>query len=152
MIGDNYEKSLPCTLTEDELRQNGLTLARLIAKHEEVESEKKLANNGFKERIDEINSSLRKISRIVADGREWRLVEVYEALNREELKVETIRTDTGEIVSRRDPTPDERQQTLFKDEQEKLEKETDDPPFEADKGHPAGQIDASREESVDSGD
>lgn len=118
MIGDNYEKSLPVKLTEDELRQYGQELARLISKKEEIEGEKKLANSGFKERVDEIEASMKRIGRAIAEGREWRMIECFEVMNGPERKVEVIRNDTQQIVSRRDPTQEELQKHFFRDDGE----------------------------------
>jgi hypothetical protein len=106
-------KSLPCTLTREESHNYAKDCARLIRELEIVEREKKDAMNGFKERIDGINTMAGAISEKVNANQEFRDIDCNEEFDYLKLRVRTVRTDTGEVVEDRRMTAKEMQRPLF---------------------------------------
>ncbi len=93
--------------TSAELAAKGRELGSLIQKHDKVTQEKKDTVAAFKVQLDELDSDLRNLARVVTTGIEMRPVECGERFNRERELVETYRIDTTEIVANRPMTADE---------------------------------------------
>lgn len=107
------KRFLPCELTESEKVERGATLAReLVALNQaqDAEAERRKAE---KIELEKREAEIRMLSVIVASGRETREVEVEIFADHDAGQVYTMRTDTGEILSRRDIRPEERQISLL---------------------------------------
>ena len=102
-----YKLVLPCGLRGDEIQAKGEATAKMVTELAEVENEKKLANNGFKERIDALDGAIQKNSREINSKTEDREVDVEEWLVMDDRKVVVNRLDTLERVSDRDASDDE---------------------------------------------
>jgi hypothetical protein len=105
--------NLPVKLTNDELLIRSNELAEQVQELAAIEYRKKLANNAFKEEIEKTEESVGQLARIVKDREEYRDVEVREVKNMERLTMDTVRLDTGEVVSYRDLKGHERNLDLF---------------------------------------
>lgn len=69
---------LPCPLTPDEQRLKGVALAAAAAEKAKIEAEKKLANEGFKERLSAVESKISDLRAEVSSCTEQRPVETRE--------------------------------------------------------------------------
>ncbi len=115
------QESLPVRLTEEEIIARGAEMADAEAKldaaerglDEQIES----ARAGRKiaeERIAEARREVRRLGKIVREGREDRLVDVTEQLDVAASAVHTVRLDTGEIVRTRSMNEADRQRSMFR--------------------------------------
>jgi len=104
--------SLPCPMTPEEHRLKGIALANANQEKARIEAEKKLANEGFKERLSAIDSRIGELRHEVISGCEHRPTEVREVRRYQTHMVDTIRLDTGETIRSRPMTVSERQEVL----------------------------------------
>jgi hypothetical protein len=111
---------LPVKLTEVELAlkaqelataEAGLGTAEMAATAylEEVKAEK----GRLQSEVEKSRRSVRCLARIVRERAEEREVPIVEQSDFEAGAVNTVRTDTGEVVATRGMTPEERQRSLF---------------------------------------
>jgi hypothetical protein len=111
---------LPVKLTEVELAlkaqelataEAGLGTAEMAATAylEEVKAEK----GRLQSEVEKARRAVRCLARIVRERAEEREVPIVEQSDFEAGAVNTVRTDTGEIVATRGMTPEERQRSLF---------------------------------------
>jgi hypothetical protein len=105
--------NLPVILTEPELILKGEELAQQVHDLAGVESRKKAANSAFKEEIESLEIKIASVARIVRERREYREVEVKDVRDEERMLMNTVRLDTGEVVSYRDLKGHERNLKLF---------------------------------------
>ena len=116
MSDNKIQKSLPVQLTDPELRAFGDQIAKIISDHAALEDQKKEAASSFKAQLDALDAQMRRISIIITQRQEWRLVECYTVANYTALTMELYREDTGELVSSRKLSSDEMQGRLPIDE------------------------------------
>ncbi len=110
-----YIKRIEVDITEDEARQRGEELARIVKDIERVEAEKKASNADLKKRIDALDARKAELAEVIRTGREDREVEVFNARNESRCLIETCRADDGEIIESRPMTATERQLKMFPD-------------------------------------
>lgn len=108
---------LPVKLTDEELQIRSRELAEKLTEIEAVDEDRASAMAAFKARKDKLVLDSRRLTRIVRTGQEEREVHVTETKNWERGTIETIRLDTGEVVSSRPMNPSERQEALFLSEE-----------------------------------
>jgi hypothetical protein len=99
-------------MSQTEVVLKSKALAAKLDEKAAVLLEKKLANDRFKERIEECDEAVLKLSREVRTRLEERPIECTESPRYGEMMVDLIRMDTGEVVSSRPMHPSERQQAL----------------------------------------
>ena len=104
---------LKCELTDDELRENGIILARANGKIIELEAQKKKFNDQIKADISSAEAEISRLSTILQNGYEFRQVEVEEKQDFEEKKIFVIRLDTGEEIRSRNMGPEDLQENMF---------------------------------------
>jgi len=102
-------ETLSCTLTPAESAARAFELAVLVRKIEDEETAAKAAAAAARDSMKELDADLRRLARVVREGKEDRQVEVRVTRNPTDATVETVRVDTGEIVRSRAMTPEERQ-------------------------------------------
>jgi hypothetical protein len=114
---------LPVTLTKDEILARGKELARVKDEHtraaDELETAQlawKTMKEGFANRISEAEDRMRQLARAINSGVETRDVEVCDEPEFKAGVMNTVRLDTGELVSSRGLTEAERQRSLFRPE------------------------------------
>ena len=105
-------RRLPVRLEYDEIRLKGMRIATLEAEVEAIEEEKKAVTGDFKSKIDGRRTEISALSRQVNERQEYRQVEVIERKDWVERTVETVRTDTGEVVDSRPMSPSELQRPI----------------------------------------
>lgn len=108
-------KRLPCTLTEKERLQFADEMANAAQEVESIELTRK-------SQMDQINSELKQakaraqlLTGIVASKTEYRDVAVEVKLDYDKGKVIKTRTDTGELISERFMTDEEKQTSMLDD-------------------------------------
>jgi hypothetical protein len=105
-------KELPCALSEEEKRLRGRELAAEVRKKLDLEDEKKDVMADFKERKDEIDTKIVKLTNTVTSGQEPRQIECEERPNYDERIVEIWRLDIEERAESRPMEPHELQAEL----------------------------------------
>lgn len=107
-----FEK-LPVQLSNDEVRLKGEELAQQRKAWEAKKAERKAVAARLKEELDELDDKICTLADQVKNRREHRDVEVAELKDFEQGKVDTVRSDTGEVVRSRAMTGGERQVSLL---------------------------------------
>lgn len=103
---------LPCQLATHELIEKGRDLEAELARRDEIERERKAAADGFKEQIEEQAAKIRDLRKCIRTQQEERPVTVCVTRDYRRGQVLRTREDTGELLSERAMTPDERQQEM----------------------------------------
>jgi hypothetical protein len=107
-----FEQMLPCTLTDDELRERGDEIVKVLQTIDDIKAEKKIATDGLKARIQIQESRGREIREAIRSKSEDRSVECIESFHFRLGVARVTRTDTGEQVSERALRASERQPSL----------------------------------------
>lgn len=105
-------KELPCRLSDEEKRLRGRELASEVKKKLDLEDEKKEAMAEFKERKEEIDGRIVKLTEVVNSGSEPRQVECEERPDYASKLVEVWRLDYHEVAFTRPMEPHELQAEL----------------------------------------
>lgn len=92
---------LPCVLTTEERAARAQELATHVRKLDEEETAAKSAASAARDTIKEMEAELRRLARIVREGREEREVEIRSYRDLDEKLFLTIRLDTGERIRQR---------------------------------------------------
>ncbi len=123
MKSETRTMQLPVLLTHDELFARGQELARVKDQHTKAADELETATIGWKtakesfaNRISEAEDRMRGLARVIQSQRELRDVEVTDEPDYKLGVMNTVRLDTGELVSSRGLSEAERQRSLFKPE------------------------------------
>ena len=80
-----------------------------VMKIKEWKQEKKALENETQDR----RAKLSLVGRVVREKREFRAIEIIESPNAAAKTVDTVRTDTGEVIETRGMNPRELQSSLF---------------------------------------
>jgi hypothetical protein len=107
-----YQEPLLVKITPQDLQPKANELARVIAQRDAMKVNKREANAKFREQIAYFDERINELAESVREGSERRPVEVVERLNLRLNQVEVVRTDTGETISKRAATAEDRQETL----------------------------------------
>ena len=105
--------NLKCTLLSAQLDERRDVLANQVEKLGELEEDRKDAAASYKKKIDELELEMSAVAKEIRERAEYRDVEVKREKNYSEGTEETIRLDTGEVVSTRVLEPKERQIELL---------------------------------------
>lgn len=121
MAGDlgRIERELACVLTDEEVQSRARLLAETVTTMDEVQAERTGRMKEFKDRLTGLNEQQRKLSRVICDRSERRMVlcAVRFHLPVEGLK-RVVRMDTGEVVGEEPMSESERQLHLFAAQQD----------------------------------
>ncbi len=101
-------ENLKCMLTDDEVKQVGETMARLIQTKAGLEKDKKSAMASFKAKIDAADAQIIDNSNKVCDKYEYRDVDCVQCMNFTVHTIWTVRSDTGEKIEDRKMTVQEK--------------------------------------------
>ncbi len=102
-------QELPVRLTPEEKARKSEQLVKALEDKDGLESAKKAASDDFKQRLTLKDGEVKKLTREVSTGVEYRDVACEEVMAFGRNQVDLIRQDTGEIVSSRSMRPEERQ-------------------------------------------
>lgn len=107
-------RSLPCTLSDVELREKGDQLAQAFNDVEVAESQEKAMKSQFKAKKEELQARLSRLSSLIQSKTEMRDVEVVKQTDfkKDENHVTETRLDTSKVLTTRDLTDEERQRHL----------------------------------------
>lgn len=108
---------LPCALTDTEVIKRADRLVKIAEESATLDWELEVRKKDHKEKQGGLTSEAKQLCREVKSRSEDRMVEVKETFYWERNSVERVRLDTGEIVSARSITADERQRQLELDEE-----------------------------------
>lgn len=106
------ELELPCVMTEEELRLKTQQLAALPDEITRLELAKKAKTTDYATTIKAKQAELQQLAHEVKTGKELRIVACIEQPLYGAEMVETVRTDTHQVVSKRPMNPSERQEVL----------------------------------------
>lgn len=101
--------TLPCVLTDQEKADRAMELAVLVRKLDEEETAAKAAAAAARDSVKEMEAEVRRLARIVREGKEERQVETVSTRDLDEKLFITIRKDTGERIFQRALTQEELQ-------------------------------------------
>ena len=101
MIQEDAIEKLPCLLSEDELRQRGEELARMVGERDDLEAERAAASKEAKDTIGRLELRLAQLASEVRARTVYRDVTVHAVANFQTKALEWIRLDTGEVVRQR---------------------------------------------------
>jgi len=110
-------RELTCKLNEQERLAAGDDLAKVMDSINSCEKEKKSITSSYTARLNELKSKADGLHLKVKDRVEVRKVDCEEVWDNNTATVIERRLDTGEVISERKMTADERQRWLFEDEQ-----------------------------------
>jgi len=96
-----------------ELKAIAQEMAAHVDSLEQVEAEKKEANDQFKERIDRFKRLIKEAAHKINTGQEQRLIDCQVEKDHVQNVVRVYRLDTNELVEERALTIEERQQFLM---------------------------------------
>ena len=100
-------KSLPCELTHEELTRVGKELSQRVRELDELRTTHKANKSAMKVQEDEVHKAIALLARKRDSGEESRQVEVIERTDLRHRVVETVRTDTFQVVDTRGMTANE---------------------------------------------
>jgi hypothetical protein len=104
---------LPVRLTDAEVAQRAADLANATQTRENLETQKSSTIASLTGDIKAQKLKISKLAKVVAERAEMRDVEIEESRDEERWMMVTKRLDTGEIISERQMTSEERQIQLF---------------------------------------
>ena len=108
------DQNLKCDLSDEQLRQIGDDVARLVQERNTLENDKKAIVSDFKAKIDAADASIAANSNKIRNKYEYRRVLCKQEFNFTTCRVKVIRTDTNAIVEDRPMTYAEKDSiTLF---------------------------------------
>ena len=110
-------RTLKVQLTDDEILEFGDQLAQAIDRGTALEEEKKAVADSYKAKITESLASVQRLTNLVRNKYDYKGVDCEEVLDNNTGFSRTTRLDTGEIIEERKLTHDERQGTLFDEEE-----------------------------------
>jgi len=120
MTGDPRSIPLPVQLTAGERAVRAQELATVIGEQQRAEDsleqfveETRATRKELAAAVSAAQLRVRELARIVRESREERSVSVVDEFDYEAAAVQTVRTDTGEVVGTRGMTEAERQVVLF---------------------------------------
>ena len=102
-------RTLPCKLTDAQLKERAHKLAEQVRRLSAIKSESKDAAAQFRLSIADLEEEMSEVAQEIRDQAEMREVEVVIEKDFEEGVETTMRKDTGEIVNTRVLGPNERQ-------------------------------------------
>jgi len=117
-VGTEY---LKCVLTNDQVREYGIELARKNSENESLDAQKKSFDAQIGASIKKVLLDIVGLSQKIQNGYEFLQVEVEERRDYDDKIIETVRLDTGEVIRTRDMTQDDLQDKLFPSEEEAQE-------------------------------
>ncbi len=128
-------QKLPCKLDEKGIALAGVRLAAKLQQHGEFELQAKGVRDGLKQQESAIQNDIDAIAAAIRAGSEVQDVEVSVRADFERGVAEFVRADTGETITKRTLTDDERQKKMIfdieeTDEAEDEAAETDELPKE----------------------
>jgi len=103
---------LPVKLTREEVAERAKELAATIEEHDRIDAAKKASASEAKVELDQANARIRELSRAVKSGEEFQDVECRWEPDPVRLVMNLLRCDTGERVTSRSMTNEERQGEL----------------------------------------
>lgn len=147
--GDKTTRELSVKLSDEQIQEKGVKLARLIRKRGEVEKDKKDAVRRFNEEISEITGVVNQIAESISTGFSEERVECTWVLNEETKKLELWREDTQEAIQWKDAKPADFQTPLALDDKPAT---TDDlEGLEPEEGGDDGELGTEAEETEGQG-
>lgn len=115
-MGRTFARTLPVTLTRDELLERGEALALMRGKRNGIAYDQKASNADFKEKLEDADTEIDRLAGIVRSKSEPRPVDCTARRDMQRYVIDTIRLDTGEVIETRTMTEQERQLKVFDDD------------------------------------
>lgn len=105
-------RELACRMTAPEKAVKSDQLVAALQDKDALEDRKKASADEFKSLITDKDRAIKKLTREVATGVEYREVDCGEVLVFARNQVDLVRLDTGEVVDSRTMRPEERQEAM----------------------------------------
>ena len=100
---------LVCDLTEDEISERAKQLAVSKGEMEQHQLHAKEIKADLKKKGEQLRAQISQLARACREGKEEREIVCELLYDEDELTVDVVRVDTGQVVSSRPMTDDERQ-------------------------------------------
>jgi hypothetical protein len=114
-----YQRDLPVKLSDDEIRERGIEMAKLEIAKEDTENQIAEVKEAAKQQIDSMKETMtgltermRTLAREIRTGECEKSIQVFERIDMGSNMVEIIRNDTMEVVETRPVTEADRQMDL----------------------------------------
>ena len=107
--GEREMRELPIALSEKEILARGELLAKEVQVRERVDTERKEAAAGFRERLDKHDAEIERLAEEVESGAETQDVECALYEDGDRMLMQWVRLDTGEVIEERPMSAEERQ-------------------------------------------
>jgi hypothetical protein len=107
-----YKRELTVALTTTEVADRAKRMSHKLAERDIKEQVIKEETKRQKTVLKDMETEVRRLSNSVRDGAELRTVQCERRCNYSTGRVQDVRIDTGEVLSERDMTEDERQKDL----------------------------------------
>jgi hypothetical protein len=112
----DFERRLTCILTAEEIEQNASDAAEKSDQHDVATAQEDAAKKEAKDaktRGEALVLHIKDHLKKVRTGEERRLIDCFEQYDPDTDKMQTFRTDTGELIDTRNPLDKERQGQLM---------------------------------------
>lgn len=110
---DKFEtRQLRVMLTDEERLKLSQDIGRASQNHSQAREQAKEVSAAAKAEVERFRLQVEEIGSVLANGYEYRDVEVVVAIDLDERRVRATRTDTGEVIEDRRARPDELQGSL----------------------------------------
>ena len=129
----NSTMSLPVVLTTEEIAIRAKELSETLERRDVAEAEAKFTARSYKQAVEELNTKITSLYRMVNSGKEDREVDVIDKPNYERGLMETFRLDTGDIVKYRQLKESEKTKSLFEEQEAQCDAFMDEAAKAADK-------------------
>lgn len=111
-VRETMHESLKCVLTNEDIKRLGEQIAQAVARKAEAEADLKSVATQLKSKIAAEDAIITSNSEKIRSGYEWRNVECERIKDYQAGVVTIYRNDTGELVSERKMSYEERQHLL----------------------------------------
>jgi len=123
---DKHKRSLPCKLTDKELREEGQRHADMRVTIRNTRAELATVSKEYRDRLKELVAEADQLAIVLSTGEENRPIDCEERVWLQLKRAETIRLDNGKVVEQRDLTPQECQARI-EDKLDQVEGDGADP-------------------------
>lgn len=115
---ETFQQDIEAVLTESELAARRVTLEHATQEWLRLEERKKDESKVLSDAVKAKKKEITKLCEVLKSGKEMQTIECFQQRDEQRQQVNIVRVDTGEILSERPFTYEERQGSLFEDEEE----------------------------------
>lgn len=118
MSGKKYTIDLPIPLTREQVLEKASALSASLVMISELEAQKRDATRHYREQIVREEAEVSRLSHEIREGSATGKVTVEEILDLDRSVISVVRVDTGEEISTRPISPQDRQGRMFDEDEQ----------------------------------